>query len=121
MVPGVVNGRAMKDSTLPSRQQRRSKAAKRRAELLAAFDRSGLSAAAFARQHGLNYTTFCGWRHRRDKDPSLPAFVEVELPVTTAPVELVLELGAARLRLHSIGQIELAVRLVQAFNTPQPC
>ena len=29
--------------------------AQRRAQLLAAFDRSGLSAAAFARRQGLNY------------------------------------------------------------------
>lgn len=36
-----------------------------RAQLLAAFDRSGLSAATFARQHGLDYTSLCGWRQRR--------------------------------------------------------
>ena len=28
------------------------------------FERSGLSAAAFARKHRLRYTTFSGWRHR---------------------------------------------------------
>jgi hypothetical protein len=108
----------MKNSTLRSR---RCKALKRRVELLGAYDRSGLSAAAFARQHNINYTTFCGWRQRRDKSRNSPAFVEIEVPVASAPVELVLELGVARLRLHSNSQIELAVRLLQALNTPQPC
>jgi len=108
----------MKDSTLTSQ---RCKASKRRVELLAAYDRSGMSAAGFARQHNINYTTFCGWRQRRDKSPTSPAFVEIEVPVASAPVELVLELGVARLRLHSKGQIEMAARLLQAFNAPQSC
>lgn len=93
-----------------------------RAQLLAAFDRSGLSAAAFARQHGLNYTTFCGWRQRRDKTKVSPAFVEVELPAPAAPVELMIELGAqARLRLSSTGQIALAAQLIQTLNAPASC
>src|ERR1700734_3331099 len=99
----------------------------RRAQLLAAFDRSGLSAAAFARQHGLTYTTFCGWRQRRDRGRSSPAFVQVELPEPAPPVdlsteasakaELVIELGGtARLRLTAEGQIPLAARLLQTLN-----
>src|SRR5258708_21725700 len=39
----------------------------RRVQLLKAFERSGSSAAAFARQYGLTYTTFCGWRQQRAK------------------------------------------------------
>lgn len=31
-------------------------------QFLADFDRSGLSAVAFARQHGLCYSVFCRWR-----------------------------------------------------------
>jgi transposase-like protein len=34
---------------------------------LAAFDRSGMSGAAFARLHGINYTTFAHWRQRRQR------------------------------------------------------
>jgi hypothetical protein len=37
-----------------------------------------LSAAAFARQQGIGYTTFSGWRHRRAKTKASPAFIEVE-------------------------------------------
>lgn len=106
-----------------SRRGRRTDAA-RRAQLLAAFERSGLSAATFARQHQLNYTTFCGWRARRAKAQAAPAFVQVELPAPPAlSEELVLELGAqARVRLRSIGQLALAARLLQLLQPlPAPC
>ena len=87
-----------------------------------AFDRSGLSAAVFARQQGLNYTTFCGWRHRRAQAKAPPNFVQVEVASAPAPAELVIELSErARLRLTSAGQIELAVRLLQALNASAPC
>jgi transposase-like protein len=33
-------------------------------QLLAQFERSGLSASAFTRQHGLCYSVFCRWRKR---------------------------------------------------------
>ena len=87
--------------------------AARRAQLLAAFDRSRLSAAAFARQHGLHYTTFCGWRRRCDRGQASPAFVQVELAPPTPPPELVIEVGAARLRVVSVTQLPLAARLLQ--------
>jgi hypothetical protein len=65
----------------PHSRARRSSASQR-AQLLTAFDRSGLSAAAFARKHQLNYTTFCGWRQRRNQTAdTVPGFVQVELPV----------------------------------------
>jgi len=94
----------------------------RRSKFLAAFDRSGLSCAAFARQQGLNYTTFCGWRHRRTEAKALPGFVQVELASVAAPAELVIELfGSARMCLTSAGQIELAARLLKVLNAPAPC
>jgi len=100
----------------------RRTSAERRSQLLAAFDRSGLSAAAFARQQGLNYTTFCGWRHRRAETHPAPAFVQVELPSAPVPAELVIELAApARMRITSDRQIELAARLLQALNIPSAC
>lgn len=94
----------------------------RRGQLLSAFDRSGLSAAAFARRLGLNYTTFCGWRQRRARAKTSPAFVQVQLPAPTVPAELTIELGAhARLLIHSAGQIELAARLLQSLNAQAAC
>jgi transposase-like protein len=105
----------------PRRRSRRTNGA-RRARLLAAFDHSGLSAAAFARQHGLNYTTFCGWRQRQAKTKPAPDFVQIEVPRPAASDPLVIELAAGvRIRINSAGQIELAVRLLQSLNPTAPC
>ena len=105
----------------PRGREPRTKAA-RRAQLLAAFDGSGLSAAVFARQQGLHYTTFCGWRKRRARGKPSPGFVQVEMPEATPPVELVIELGGtARLRLTGEAQIPLAAHLLQTLNVSRPC
>jgi hypothetical protein len=105
----------------PGRRAPRTESA-RRTELLAAFERSSMSAAAFARQHGIHYTTFCGWRRRRDQGEASPAFVQVELPEAASPVDLVIELGAtARLRLTTETQIPLAVRLLQGLHSSSSC
>ena len=110
----------MKIANRPPRARRTTAA--ERTQLLAAFERSGLSAAAFARQHALNYTTFCGWRQRQGQADSLPAFVEIELPTVREATELVVELGPqARLRIRGLGQIPLAVRLLQDLNAATPC
>ena len=112
----------MKTSNGSPRRWRRRTQAERRTQLLAAFDRSGLSAAAFTRQHGLNYTTFCGWRQRRAAAKPSPGFVQVELPRPAIPAELVIELPArARIKITSAGQIELAARLLQALNATSAC
>jgi hypothetical protein len=112
----------MKTSNGSPPQRRPRTAPRRRAQLLAAFDGSGLSAAAFARQQGLGYTTFCGWRHRRAKPKPSPAFLEVEMPEPAAAVELWIEVGAqARLRLTSVGQLELAARFLHRFNARASC
>src|SRR5271155_5832783 len=112
----------MKQHRVSRRRRAPRTDAARRAQLLAAFDGSGLSAADFARQEGVHYTTFCGWRQRRDRGKSSPGFVQVEIPESTPPVELVIELGGtARLRLTSEAQIPLAAHLLQACNLSRPC
>ena len=109
----------MKSSNGSPRPHRKPTDPKRRAEILAAFDRSELTAASFARRHGIHYTTLYAWRRRAKASPE---FVEVELPTPAALVELTVELGAhARMRITSIDQVELAVRLIQAFNAPAAC
>ena len=81
-----------------------------------------MSAAAFARQHGLNYTTFCGWRQRQAKAEPPPGFVQVELSPPEVSAELILELGpSARMRITEAGQIELAVHLLKALGAPPSC
>ncbi len=104
-----------------SRRRPRTSAAQR-AKLLAAFAASGLSAAAFARRHGLHYTTFCAWRHAQAKGQAALGFVQVELPPVDPPAELVVELGAgARLRLTATAQCELAAGLLHHLRAATPC
>jgi transposase-like protein len=107
--------------SLPSRRRPRTTAAQR-TELLAAFAASGLSAAAFARRQDLHYTTFCGWRHAQAKTRPAPGFVQVELPPSAPPTELIVELGAGvRLRLTSAAQLELAAGLLHHLRAATPC
>ena len=94
----------------------------RRVQLLAQFERSGLSAAVFARRRGLRYSTFCGWRQRQAKAKPAVGFVQVELPCADPPAGLVIELGpSARMHLTDAPSIALAVRLLQALSAPTPC
>jgi len=112
----------MKSTNRSLRHRRHRTPPSRRSQLLAAFDCSGLSAAAFARQQGIGYTTFCGWRHRRARVKAIPAFVEVEVPGPAAAVELLIEVGPhARLRLTSAAQMELAARFLHHFNALTSC
>jgi hypothetical protein len=60
-----------------------------------------LSAADFARQQQVHYTTFCAWRRQRGQAKTSLPFVEVELAPSATPAALVLEVGAVRLRLVS--------------------
>lgn len=88
----------------------------RRRQLLAAFERSGLTAVAFARQHGIAYTTFCSWRRRRPAKPAM-AFAEVELLRPATPEPMVVELGPqARVRLSSPAQLDLAAGLIKRLE-----
>jgi hypothetical protein len=106
----------------PQRRRSPRTDAAQRAQLLAKFDRSGHSAADFARQHGIHYTTFCGWRQRRDKAQAAPGFVEIELNGATAAGGLVIELGGvARMRVESAGQVGLAVQIVQQLKRAVSC
>ena len=41
--------------------------AEQRETLLDAFEQSAMSAAAFARLHGIRYPTFASWRQKREK------------------------------------------------------
>jgi transposase-like protein len=111
----------MKRNSLGRRSRARRPDAAQRGQLLAAFDRSGLSAADFARRHGLHYTTFCGWRQRQERVQTSPGFVQVELATPVAPAELVIEFGMARLRLHSAAQVALAAALLRRLQEDRPC
>lgn len=109
-------------STYKPSNGRRHAAAARREQLLVEFEQSGLSAAEFARQQGLTYTTFCGWRKRWEKAKALPSFVQVEVAPCAGTEELVIEMGVlARMRVNRVGQIALATALIEALNRSSAC
>lgn len=95
----------------------RKSGAQRRERLLSLFERSGMSAAAFARKHSLKYTTFCGWRQRaRGVQSATPELVEVELePAKECGVEVDLG-GGCRLRLDRREQASLAAVLLRELG-----
>jgi len=99
-----------------SREQRRV--------ILAEFERSGMSAAEFARRMGLKYATFAFWvqRYRRTKRPSRKAplrLLEAVLTTATPATALTVQLpGGARLELREAGQVPLAAALVHALEKP---
>lgn len=101
---------------------RRQAAAERRQQLLEEFEGSGLSAAEFARQHGLNYTTFCGWRKHWERTKGLRSFVQVEVTPCAGAPELVIEAGSqVRMRISRSEQVPLAAALIEALNRPGAC
>ncbi len=103
------------NTIFPTRRRPHTTLAARR-RILAEFERSGLSAAAFARQHGIGYSTFCAWRRRKPVRPQV-GFAEVEWVSAPASEGLVVELGRrTRLQVTSAAQIELATALLQRWE-----
>ena len=106
-----------------SKEQRRN--------ILSEFERSGVSAAGFARQSGIKYSTFAGWlqRHRRAKPKGqaqtvrlLEAMVEQTLQGTgpSARASVILRWpGGSHVEITDFKQIPLAAALAQALA--QPC
>ena len=113
--------------------------AEQRCLILEAFDASSLSAMAFARQHGLYYSTFANWVKKRRKDVSAqaspvarattadrPVFAEVLVRETkTAPdlqpsLKVNLSCGVS-LKISDPIQMPLVIELVQALAASRPC
>jgi transposase-like protein len=100
----------------------------RRAAILAEFDRSGVSAAQFARLAGIKYSTFAQWvqRHRRSRPARKPARRSLRLleaivapnaksPVRTdEPLRLHLP-GGGHLEVRSPAHVPLVAALLQAL------
>jgi transposase-like protein len=100
-------------------QGRRIITAGERAALLAAYADSGLTQRAFARQEGLNYSTFTAWlqgRRRAGEAASGPAkvrFAEVRLP----PANHGLEVRLADGTVLRGGHAEELAALVRALRS----
>jgi transposase-like protein len=89
-----------------------------RKELLAAFERSGLSAAAFARHYGINYTTFCYWRRQAASlaTSEHPRLVEVLQDAPENPV-VEIQLGAlCRIHVSHRDQAKLTAAIIRELE-----
>ena len=107
--------------TMDTKGRVRTSKAQRRV-ILAQFEHSGMSAAQFARQTGLKYSTFALWvqRYRRTKRPDRKSPVRLlEAVVASAPLSagLLVQLpGGARLEIREAGQVPLVVALLRALE-----
>ena len=95
--------------------------------MLDAFDRSGLSAMSFSRQHGVHYQTLIAWLRKRRLTPMStegvagPAFAEVVLdgPVTTTTVALRISLPCgAMMEVSSRAALSWAAELLTTLRRP---
>lgn len=110
----------------------------RREELLAEFDRSGLTLTRFAELAGVRYSTFATWlQQRRNKraasqekekvTPKPVQFAEALVDGTLQPAPSVgcaLKValpGGAHLVLTEAAHISLAVQLLNALQESRPC
>ncbi len=101
-----------------------------RQSLLDAYDASGMTAMAFARGHGLHYSTFIAWLRKRCEHPVSPevsahAFAEVlfDSPDTSSSSSPVAALrillpGGAVIEVGSCAALPLAVELLTALRRP---
>lgn len=102
--------------------------APQREALLDEFDRSGLSAMAFCRLHGLVYQTFATWvQKRRRRSSTAPAFAEVIVesreearPAVIASLRVVVP-GGAVIEMTHREQLPLAVELIRALADHPSC
>lgn len=106
-----------------------------REALLDLFEQGGMSGAAFARLHGIRYSTFAQWRQRRDRatkeGTAAPAlFQEVVLQPATdrrhagppGREGLVIELPlGARVRLERADQIPFVAALCRHLRESASC
>lgn len=98
-----------------SRQQREA--------LVDAFEASGMSAMAFAKDHGVNYQTFVSWVRKRRESPQgelaagQPAFAEVMLDHAAASVGLEVRLpGGLVLGIADRSSLPLAIELIRLLQ-----
>lgn len=123
-VPAVASASVAKLPVTVDTQGRVRTSREQRRVILAGFERSGMSAAQFARRTGLKYSPFAVWgqRYRRTNRPArkapgrlLEAVVAPPMSVAVLQVQLP---GGARLEIREAGQIPLAAALVPALEKP---
>ena len=114
-----IKAEVVDDKQKRDRRGRRIVAVQRRAELLAAYDASGLTQGAFARREGINVHTLVAWLgRRRHEGTARPAvrFREISLAANSAgqvALEVVLP-GGMIVRGSSAAAVAELVRALHA-------
>ena len=94
---------------------RRRYTVEEKAGLLEDWQRSGMSAAAFCRQRGINYQNFLRWRAEGSRPVSrktgIPAFVELEVAAPTSKP------GAAVVQDATVVELSLGTQTVLRIFT----
>ena len=114
--------------TLDSKGRVRVSSEQRRL-VLVEFERSGISAAQFAKLGGIKYSTFAGWlqRQRRAKPKGQPrpmrlleaVLAEAETAGSKNPLALAVELpGGVRVEICAVEQAPLVAALARALTRP---
>jgi hypothetical protein len=104
------------------RRRARKRSPEERKQLLEEFERSGLSAVAFTRERGLDYTTFCRWRRGDVRATVPPGFVEVQCGSPSGSADVTIEIDRVGiLRISKPEDIELAAALMDRLRKTSPC
>jgi transposase-like protein len=118
---GTITAEVVETGETHDRRGRRAMPRTRRLELIQAFRASGLTMAKFARQEGINYTTFAGWVHRTGAVAagSPIRFAQVQVPTAPAgqpaagPLEVRLADGTV-VRGERVAEVVAVVRALRA-------
>ena len=89
---------------------------------VARLRKSGISARAFAKKHGLNYATLCRWKAKSQVPEKFPGFVEVQCPGPQVAMEMLIEhRSGLRITIRSGEQVEWAAALINKLPKVKAC
>jgi transposase-like protein len=97
--------------------KRRRFSAQQIQQYLADFERGGLSATAFTREHGLCYSVFCRWRKQGRRQPRLQPVALGTLLSPSWAAEIVLPQGVT-VRLHAQAAPAWTTQLLTVLCRP---
>jgi transposase-like protein len=102
----------LEESSRTDRQARTAVSRARRAELLAEFERSPLSARAFAERVGVRHSTFADWVQRHPSETSPLASAAPPKPTPVCSVEAVVDRAAQTPQAEQPMVVKLGAEMV---------
>ena len=92
------------------------------ARVVAQFERSGESQAAFCEAHGLNLGTFRGWlyRLRKDEERQHPGFVEVMTAAVATRAGCIVRFGDTEVHFDPVPEPGYLAALLEELSEREP-